>query len=264
MADGSAARDVKTRSIVVLIVVGAAAIAAAGLWRSPLPGGSAEHGVPNSAASVAPAAASASPNASSTNAADAAAEPRAVDAAWRTPSTPSPRYADPEEIERQLEQFLAEQPGLVVASLSSIHCSATACEIALTGTDPSPRYVGAYSGLSRKLLEGPWTDFRMLYGGISTREVAPGAREYVMGFEYQALVDLSADPLIAARQYAACAAAWRRQTEIGPHPDDEARYYHDQAEHYVALAASVLGEQEAARIAAETRGGPLIRECNPG
>jgi hypothetical protein len=82
----------------------------------------------------------------------------------------------------------------------------------------------------------------------------------VIGFEYQPLVDLSADPLIAARQYAACAAAWRRQTE-NPTPDPIARDYLDRAERYDALAASVLGETEAARVAAETRGGPLIREC---
>ena len=134
----------------------------------------------------------------------------------------------------------------------------------LSGAEVNPRYVGAYSGLQDKLFQGPWNDFRILFGGISTREIAPGAREYVLGFEYHPLVDLSADPLIAARQYAACAAAWRRQTEIGPHPDDEARYYREQAEHYVALAARVLGEQKATRVAAETRGGPLIRDCNPG
>ena len=71
---------------------------------------------------------------------------------------------------------------------------------------------------------------------------------------------LEADPLIAARQYAACAAAWRRLTE-NPTPTDVARGYLEEAERYVALAASVIGEEEAARVAKETRGGPLIREC---
>lgn len=225
MTDGRVAQDVKTRSIVVLVVAGTAAIAGIG---------------------------------------DGAAQPRAIDPAGRTPSSPSPRYAEPEDIERQLAQFIAQQPGLAIVSLSSIDCSATACEIALSGTEVNPRYVGAYSGLQDKLLQAPWNDFRILFGGISTREIAPGAREYTIGFEYQPLVDLSADPLIAARQYAACAAAWRRQTEIGPHPDDDVRYYLERAEHYVALAASVLGEPEATRVAAETHGGPLIRDCNPG
>jgi hypothetical protein len=39
------------------------------------------------------------------------------------------------------------------------------------------------------------------------------------------------------------------------------RGYLDRAEHYVALAASVLGEEEAARIAADTGGAPVIRGC---
>ena len=202
-----------------------------------------------------------STSAGATSAGNDATDSRAIDPAWRTPSSPSPRYAEPEEIERQLAHFIAEQPGLEIVSLSSIDCSATACEIALTGTEVNPRYVNAYSDLTHKLFAAPGSDVRILFGGLSTREIAPGAREYVIGFEYQPLVDLSDDPLIAARQYAACAAAWRRNTEIGPHSADETRYYLDQATHYVALAASVLGEREAERVAAETRGGPVIRYC---
>jgi hypothetical protein len=182
-----------------------------------------------------------------------------ADVAWRTPSTPSPRYAEPDEIERQIEQFFAEQSGLALVSISSIGCGATACEIALAGTETNPRYVDAYSDVFGRLLARR-NDFRVLSGGLGTREIAPGAREYVISFEYQPFVDLSPDPLIAARQYAACAAAWRRQTE-NPTPTDIARQYLEEADRYVALAASVLGENEAARIAAETRGGPLIREC---
>jgi hypothetical protein len=145
-------------------------------------------------------------------------------------------------------------------SLSSIACSATVCEIALTGTEVNPRYVGEYAELNHKLTGAAWNDFLIRSGSLGTREIAPGAREYVITFDYQPYVDLSADPLIAARQYAACAAFWRRQTEF-PTPDDVARGYLDRAEEYVALAASVLGEQEAARIAVETRGGPVLRDC---
>jgi hypothetical protein len=253
---------VKARTIVVLVVAGAAVITAIGLWRRPLPIDGTDGGAADTLASESPEPASTSPSPTVTSTGNAAAEPRAIDPAWQTPSTPSPRYAEPEEIERQLAQFIAERPGLRVVSLSSIDCGATACEIALTGTEVNPRYVGAYSDLQRKLFSGPWKDFLILFGGLSTREIAPGAREYVIGFEYQPLVDLSADPLIAARQYVACAAAWRRKTEIGPVPDDVARYYLDRADHYVALAASVLGDQEASRVAAEIRGGPLIRDCD--
>jgi hypothetical protein len=255
---------VKTGTIVALVVAGATAVAAIGLWRLPVDDAGNVASDLEAPVAPAPAPASAASSPSLTSGDNTPTAARASDPAWRTPSSPSPRYAEPEDIERQLAQFIAEQPGLQIVSLSSIDCSATACEIALTGAQVNPRYVGAYSELNHKLFAAPWKDFRILFGGISTREIAPGAREYVLGFEYHPLVDLSADPLIAARQYAACAAAWRRQTEIGPHPDDEARYYLEQAERYVALAASVLGEQEATRVAAETRGGPLIRDCNPG
>jgi hypothetical protein len=250
---------VNTRTIVVLVIAGAVAITTIGLWRLSSPGGGTEPQASDSGAPVTTPA-SASQNPDSTNADQAATRPRTTDAAWRTPSSPSPRYTEPEEIERQLEQFFAEQAGLEIVSLSSIECGATACEIALTGTEVNPRYVNAYADLHSKLFATPWKDFRILSGGIGTRELAPGAREYVIGFEYQPLVDVSADPLIAARQYAACAAAWRRQTE-NPTPEEYARRYLEQAERYVALAASVIGEQEAARVAAETRGGPLIRQC---
>lgn len=241
----------------MLVVAAAAVIAAAGLWHRPSGVGGTDNGESDSTGFGAPASA---PSAHSTSGADAATEPRAIDVAWQTPSSPSPRYAEPEEIERQLGQFLAEQSGLQVVSLSSIDCGATACEIALTGRDVNPRYVDAYSSLNDKLYAEPWSDFRILFGSLGTREIAPSAREYVISFEYQPLVDLSADPLIAARQHAACAAAWRRLTE-NPTPDDVARDYLDRAERYVALAANVLGEQEAAQVAAQTRGGPLIREC---
>ena len=249
----------KTSSIVVLVGVGVAAIAAVGLWRRPLPN-DIENGAPDSAASVAPAPATASPSPSSTNADDIATEPRAADPAWRTPSSPTPRYAEPDEIERQLAQFIAQQPGLEIVSLSSIECGATTCEISLTGAEVNPRYVDAYSDLYHKLSSAGANDFLIRSAGLGTREIAPGAREYVITFDYRPYVDLSADPLIAARQYAACAAFWREQTEF-PAPDDVVRGYLDRAEHYVGLAASVLGEEEAARVAADTRGAPVIRGC---
>lgn len=250
----------KTRALVVLVVAGAAVIGAIGLWRRSLPAGDTEDAAPDSSAPVATEPTSSSPSSGRTNVGDAAAEPRAIDPAWQTPSSPSPRYAEPEEIERQLAQFIAEQPRLEIVSLSSIECGATACEIALSGSEVNPRYVDAYDDLHTKLSGAAWNDFRILYSSLGTREIAPGAREYVISLEYQPLVSLSADPLIAARQYAACAAAWRRLTE-NPTPTDVARDYLDRAERYVALAASVIGEEEAARVAKETRGGPLIREC---
>jgi hypothetical protein len=105
-----------------------------------------------------------------------------------------------------------------------------------------------------------WADVRVLSSSVGTHEIAPGARETVLSFEYQPLVDLSDDPLIAARQQARCSAAWVRQT-TNPTPDEYVRKYLEIAEQHLALAAAVLGEEEAERIAAQTHGGPLIREC---
>jgi hypothetical protein len=251
---------VKTGTVVLVVVAVAAAIAAFGLLRRSSPVDGVDAGVSESRASEVPAPPSAPPSSTATNAGTTPSAPRATDPAWRTPSSPSPRYAEPEEIESQLGQFFAQQTGVAITSLSSIECGATYCEIALTGPDANPRYVDAQADVHDRLVRTAWKDFRILGSSLGTREIAPGAREYVLGFEYQPLVELSAEPLIAARQYAACAAAWRRQTE-NPTPDHIARDYLDRAERYVALAASVLGEAEAAQVAAETRGGPLIREC---
>ena len=250
---------VKPRPIVVLAVALAIAVTAIGLWRRPAPIDSTEPGASAGDASAEAGRAGVSPTPAPTNLGQPAV-PGPIDPAWRTPSSPSPHYAEPEEIETLLGQFFAEQRGLQVVSLSSIRCGATACEVALSGTEVNPRYVDAYHDLYEKLIGAGWSDFVIRTSALGTRELAPGAREYVISFEYQPLVNLSADPLIAARQYAACAAAWRRAT-VNPAPDDVVRSYLDQAEHYVALAASVLGEREASRVAMETRGGPVIRDC---
>jgi hypothetical protein len=242
----------------VAFVVAGAAIAAIGLWRKSLPIVGATSDAANSRSPAVSAPASASLSSTSTSVSEAPAEPSVVDA-LRSTSSPNPRYAEPDEIETRLAQFLASQSGLEVVSLSPIDCDATICEIALTGTEVNPRYVDAYHDLLHRLFAAGWDDFRIRSGGLSTREIAPGAREYVISFEYQPLVDLSGDPLIAARQYAACAAAWRRATE-NPTPDDIVQGYLQEAERNIALAASVLGLEEATRIA-ETRGGPVIRTC---
>jgi hypothetical protein len=248
------------RATTILVVAGAVAALAAGLWRWPSRVDTTEIGPAASRVPVVPSRASSPPDVAAERAGESVAEPAAVELGWRASSLPSPRYAEPDEIEVQLGQFLAQQTGLAVGSLSSIVCGATYCKIALTGMQTDPRYVDEYEGVYSRLSATPWNDFRVLSSSIGTQEIAPGAREYVIGFEYQPLVDLSPDPLIAARQYAACAAAWRRQTE-NPTPSDFVRRNLAQAEHYVALAASVLGEEEATRVAAEIRGGPLIREC---
>jgi hypothetical protein len=170
-----------------------------------------------------------------------------------------PTYATPAEIERQILQLIAERRPSVL-SINSVNCGPTDCEVALLGTNSNPRVVDAQGGFGNIVISEHWRDFRILSSGMSTRETAPGAREYVVTFTYQPLVDLSADPATAARQQAACAAAWRRQT-TNPTPADYVRQYLDIADQHLALAAAQLGADEAERIARETNLGPLIREC---
>lgn len=197
-------------------------------------------------------------DATTSNAAPATATPRYAAIA---PAAPEPRYAQPAEIENLLWQFIAEQPGLEVVNISAVECTPTSCEIALTPRQGNPRFAAAYNELHRKVLGQQWSDFRFVSGGVGSREIAPGVHENVMSFEYQPMQELSDDSAIAARQHAACAAAWRRLTE-NPTPSDVARQYLDQEAQRLALAASVLGEDEARRIAAEARGrGPVLRDC---
>lgn len=171
----------------------------------------------------------------------------------------APDYAQPDVVENLVLEALAQaRPNIV--SINSVKCDRATCEIAIQGATVNPRVVGGIAEAESALFRSPSTAFRVLNSSMWTREVAPGAREHVIRFTYQPLVDLSHDPIVAARQEAACAAAWRRQT-TNPTPEEVVREYLAIAEQHLALAASELGRDEAERIAAETDLGPLIREC---
>lgn len=189
----------------------------------------------------------------------AGARNTAIHVAHDEASLAEPAYAQPADIERRILQLFAERRPNVLG-INSVHCSPTDCEIAFLGNDVNPRVIDAQGDTNRVLFSERWREFRILSGSFGTREIAPGAREYVANFTYQPLVDLSADSAIAARQHAACAAAWRRQT-TNPTPDESVRQYLAIAEQHLALAAAVLGRDEAERIARDTDLGPLIREC---
>ncbi len=178
----------------------------------------------------------------------------------RSAEPSEPTYAQPSDIERQILQVIAEHRPNVL-SINSVGCGPTECEIAFLGANANPRVVDAQTNFSDALHSERWRDLRILSGSVGTREIAPGGREYVITFTYQPLVDRSADPRIAARQEAACAAAWRRQT-TNPTPPEVVRQYLAIAEQHLALAVDELGREEAERIARETNLGPLIRECS--
>ena len=104
-----------------------------------------------------------------------------------------------------------------------------------------------------------------LTGGLGTREVVAGAREYVMSFTYVAIDSPSTDPEETARQHAACAGAWlaRADEAQSKNFEETAGQAREMAEREFAIAAPVLGREEAERIAASRARGPLLAECVP-
>ncbi len=167
----------------------------------------------------------------------------------------------PAEVEGAVHQRIAEQSGLKLTSLSAVECDHRTCTVVFGGLDENPQYTDEYSDLLGRLTDPPWKDFRPTSGSIGTREVSPGAREYVVGFTYVALVDVSDDPETAARQHAACAGAWARVTEQRG-SDDYLRGAHEESAEWLEMSARVLGLEEAQRLADELRYGPLTRDCH--
>jgi len=165
------------------------------------------------------------------------------------------------EIEGAIHQRLAEQSGLKLVSLNAVDCDLRTCTVVFSGLEANPQHVDEHSDLVSALTGPPWNEFRTTSSSIGTREVAPGAREYVIGFTYVALVDASDDPEIAARQQAACAGAWARVTEQRG-SDDYIRGAHEESAEWLEMSASVLGLDEAQRLADELRYGPLTRDCH--
>jgi hypothetical protein len=166
----------------------------------------------------------------------------------------------PVEIEGAVHQRLAEQSRLKLISLNAVDCDLRTCTVVFSGLDANPQYTDEYSDLLSALTNPPWEEFQSTSGSIGTREVSPGAREYVIGFTYVALVDASDDPEIVARQYAACAGAWARVTEQRG-SDDYIRGAHEQSAEWLEMSASLLGLEEAQRLADKLRYGPLTRDC---
>jgi hypothetical protein len=168
--------------------------------------------------------------------------------------------ASPAEIEAAVYQRISAQPGLKLTSLTSVECNPLRCVIVFTGVEANPQYVNEYHDLMSALGQPPWDNYQPTQSSLSTREVAPGAREYVLEFAYVALVHASNDPRVAARQEAACAGAWTRVTELRG-SNEYMRMAHERAGKHLEQAARTLGIEEARRLASELQFGPLTREC---
>lgn len=167
----------------------------------------------------------------------------------------------PAEIEGALSQRIAEQSGLKLASLNAVDCGMRTCTIVFSGLEANPQYVGEYGDLLSALTNPPWKDYQPTSGSIGTREISPGAREYVIRLTYVAIVGISDDPQIAAHQHAACAGAWSRVTQQRG-SSEYIQGAHERAAEWLELAANVLGLEEAQRLAGELQFGPLTRECH--
>jgi len=167
----------------------------------------------------------------------------------------------PAEIESAVYQRIAQQSGLELTSLTSVQCDTLRCRIVFSGVEANPQYVDEYRDLSTALMNPPWNDYRPTSSSMGTREVSPGAREYVLDFTYVALVNASDDPEVAARQHAACAGAWARVTQLRGN-NEYIRMAHERAAEHLELAARTLGLEEAQHVADELQFGPLTRECH--
>jgi len=161
-------------------------------------------------------------------------------------------------------QYLGTMSSLELTSIGTVRCNDEQCEIRFTGTDANPRYVDSYSKVQERLMKLGWADgVVMLTSGLGTQEVAPGAREYLLGFTY-AIVDApSGDAEGAALQHVACARAWRARSQRAaamelPERVREARGFEALE---VAEAVPVLGEAEVERIVQLRDAGPLLEQC---
>ncbi len=83
----------------------------------------------------------------------------------------------PDGIEGLLLDYFAQQKNFEFTSISSVKCDEHHCEIIFTGTDPNPLIVDAYSALQSGFYGPP---FYAKQGSLGTREIAPGARVFVI------------------------------------------------------------------------------------
>jgi hypothetical protein len=167
-------------------------------------------------------------------------------------------------VERLILDYFARRPDEAPTSIGSVHCDETRCEVAFTGTDVNPGDVSRYGSVQQNLRRDLDKDHvQVLSSSLGTREIAPGAREYVLGFSFAVTAQLSADRVAAARQHASCASAWRARAALadGQAFQETAREARDRAEIELALAAAVLGGDEAKRLASAPDRGPLIDQC---
>lgn len=83
----------------------------------------------------------------------------------------------PDGIENLIFDYFSQLEGLQFVSINSVNCEPQICEIIFSGATPNPETVDDYSDVLNGLYRPP---INAQTGSIGTREIAAGAREYVI------------------------------------------------------------------------------------
>ncbi len=83
----------------------------------------------------------------------------------------------PDGVEGLIFDYFSQQEEFEFTSITSVQCEVQTCEIVFTGTNPNPLIVDDFSELVHGLYRPP---LNARQGSIGTREIAAGAREYVI------------------------------------------------------------------------------------
>ena len=83
----------------------------------------------------------------------------------------------PTNIEGRIWKYFAHRGKSNIVSINSVECTNTNCVIEIATTDVNPRHVGEVSQLTSDMFRQNWN---MTSGSVRTREIAPGARVFVI------------------------------------------------------------------------------------
>jgi hypothetical protein len=89
----------------------------------------------------------------------------------------SSTHSWPSNIEARIWEYFAHRQKTNIISINSVECTETNCVIEFSSTDTNPQYVDAFSDLTSGMYTQNWN---VQSGSIGTREIAPGARVFVI------------------------------------------------------------------------------------
>ncbi len=86
-----------------------------------------------------------------------------------------PRW--PDAVESLIYDHLSQLEGFEFTNIASVGCGAHTCEIVFSGQNPNPTIIDGYSDVMNGLFRPPISAQK---GSMGTREIAPGARQFVI------------------------------------------------------------------------------------